>query len=236
MEGGFVAKVDGQYAIRQAGARVICTVRTGYLTEHPEVEPFETTGRCHACDEALVANYENELFFVRCANCELLHHFGWFPPNALLARTPEAALLAHDRVMKTVTELATAGICSICNGPMERTVARTWDDVPVRSPYLAESSGGPVRAWYVCEHCGAWVSVTPGEAVVEHPAVVDLYRAHGVDVLSRPRWELPWLHDESCLTVVGEDPFRVRVTVSVDDDVRALTLDESFAVTEVEFP
>lgn len=138
--------------------------------------------------------------------------------------------------MKTVTELATACICSICNGRMERTIARTWDDVRIHSPYLAESGGGPLRAWYVCEHCGAWVSVMPGEAAVDHPVVVDLYRAHGIDVLSRPRWELPWLHDESRLTVVSDDPFRVRVSDSVDDDVRLLTLDESFAVTEVEFP
>lgn len=86
VEGGFVGKVDGLYAIRQAGTRVICTVRTGSLTELPGVEPFETTGRCHACDGPLVANYENELFFVRCADCEVLHHFGWFPPSALLAR------------------------------------------------------------------------------------------------------------------------------------------------------
>ncbi|MFC6952831.1 helix-turn-helix domain-containing protein [Halorubellus litoreus] len=235
VDGGFIGKDDdGRYYIHQAGARVICTITTGYLTTHPELDPFETDGRCYACDGALAANYTGEMFFVRCVDCETLHTFGPFPPNAVLDRTPADALMAFEHVRRTVKSLADAGICSICNGSMDRTVARTWAEVPIWSPVLDETAGGAVRAWSVCSHCGVWVFVTPGESVLEHPAVVDLYRAHGVDLRSVPRWALPWTIDESCLDVVSDDPFEVRVTIDLDGDVRVLTLDEAFDVVGVE--
>lgn len=234
VDGGFVAKVDGGYAIRQAGARVICSVLTGYLTDHPELEPFETTGECFVCDGSLTARYDDELFVVACAACGQHHTLGWFPPSALVGRTPEEALLAHEQVGKTVTALATAGICSVCNGPMERTVALDWADVPVSSPYLDRERDDPLGAWYVCEHCRAWVNVPPGEAVMDHPAVVGLYRDHGIDISTRPRWELPWTIDGSCFEVVSDEPCRVRVTVALEDDVRVLTLDGEFEVISVD--
>jgi DNA-binding transcriptional ArsR family regulator len=237
VDGGFIEKDGtGRYAIRQAGARVICTVRTGFLTTHPELEPFETTGRCYACDGGLEANYTNEMFFVRCTDCETLHTFGPFPPNGLVGRSPEAALTAFEHLRKTVTSLAKAGICPICNGTTERTVARTWADVPVQTPVLDTTGEGAIRAWHVCSHCGAWASVTPGESVMDHPTVVGLYRAHGVDLRSVPRWALPWTTDESCLDLVSDDPFGVTVTIDLDGDVRVLTLDESFDVVSVDAP
>lgn len=234
LDGGFVRRVDGRYGIRQSGARVICTVRTGYLTDHPELEPFDTSGRCYACDAPLAARYADEMFFVECSVCDRLHSLGWFPPIALRGRTPEEALLAHERVGKATSTLAAAGICPVCNGTMDRTLARDWSEVPVRSPYLDPERDGSLEAWHVCGHCGVWVSVSPGESVVDHPAVVALYREHGIDVLDRPRWELPWTIDESVLEVVSEDPFRVRVTVTLRDETLVVTLDEAFDAVSVE--
>ena len=234
VDGGFVEKAGDMYKIRQAGARVICTLRTGYLTDDPEIEPFETTGRCYACDAPLDARYTDGMFFVECSSCGKLHSRGWFPPNALIGRTSEEALLAGERAMTASITLSVAGICSVCNGPTVRTLSRDWSDVPVRSQYLDEERDEALRAWYVCNHCGAWVTLTPGDSVVDHPAIVELYSDHEIDILSRPRWELPWTIDPSVLEVVSEDPFRIRLTVALENEKRVLTLDEAFDVVSVE--
>lgn len=234
VDGGFVQRVDGTYVLRQAGARVICTLRAGYLTDHPEIERFETTGRCYACEAPLEARYADEMFFVECAACGKLHSRGWFPPNALVGRTPEEALFAGERAMRASVDLAIAGICSVCNGPTERTLSRDLSGVPIRSENLDPERDGAVRAWYVCNHCSAWVTRSPGDAVIDHPAVVALYNEHGIDIRTCQRWELPWTIDTSVLEVVSEDPFRVRLTVALEGDKRVLTLDEAFDVLSVE--
>jgi DNA-binding transcriptional ArsR family regulator len=233
VDGGFVEKVDGQYTLRQAGARVICTVRTGYLTEHPEIDAFETTGQCYACDSPLEAQYTDEMFFVECSACERLHAMMWFPPNGLVGRTPEEALMAAEHAIRADIDLAIAGMCPVCNGTTERTLSRDLSGVPIRSPYLDPERYGTVRAWYVCPHCNAWVTASPGDSVIDHPAVVALYDDHGVDIRACPRWELPWTIDPSALEVVSEDPLRLRLTIAIEGDVRVLTLDEAFDVVSV---
>ncbi|WP_255195776.1 winged helix-turn-helix domain-containing protein [Halorarius litoreus] len=233
LDGEFVQKIDGKYAIRHAGAEVVWAVRRGYLTDHPELEPWETSGRCGTCGEPLYARYADELFFVECHACDRLHHIGPFPPTALADRTPVKALLVHDLVARTNVTLARRGICPMCNARMDRTLARDYSESPVRSFYLDEDDDRGLTAWHVCSQCGVWVSITPMEAVVDHPAVVELYREHGFDLDSVPRWELPWLVDPSNATVVTDDPLRVTVTVAVEDNELVLTLDEGFEVVDV---
>jgi DNA-binding transcriptional ArsR family regulator len=234
VDGGFVEKIDDTYSIRQAGARVICTLRTGYLTDHPELEPFQTTGRCYACDAPLEARYDDEMYIVACSGCERLHTRGWFPPSLLTGRTPEEALLVGERAMRASIALTVAGICSVCNGTTVRTLSRGPSDVPVLTEYVDPERDGGVRDWYVCSHCSAWVTRSPGDAVIDHPAVVALYSDHGTDVRSCPRWELPWTIDASVLEVVSGEPFRVRLTVALEGEKRVLTLDEAFEVVSVE--
>ena len=143
VEGGFVAKVDDVYNLRQAGARVNCRLRTSYLTDHPELEAFETTGCCFACDTPLEARYADEMFFVECPACDRLHTRGWLPPNALVGRTAEEALLVGEATMRASIDLAVAGICPVCNGATVRTLSRDLSGVPVQSQNLdAERDGG----------------------------------------------------------------------------------------------
>jgi DNA-binding transcriptional ArsR family regulator len=233
VEGGFVERVDGGYTIRHAGAEVVWAVRSGSFTDHPEIEPFEAGGRCYECDAPLHARYADEMFFVECSACGLTHTLGIFPPGALAGRTPEEALLAYEQVRRAVRSLVAVGICSVCHGPMGRTVARGWAEAPVQPPYFDPDRELSLMSWYVCDNCGVWVYVTPGEAVIDHPVVVALYREHGIDVRTLPRWELPWVVDESAVEVVSDDPLRVRVTVAVEGDELVLTLDEAFDVLAV---
>ncbi|MFC6731051.1 MULTISPECIES: winged helix-turn-helix domain-containing protein [unclassified Haladaptatus] len=233
VDGGFVEKDDGQYILRQAGARVICTVRTGYLTEHPEIDAFETTGECYACGSPLEAQYTDEMFFVACSACERLHARMWFPPNGLVGRTPEEALLAAEHSVRADIDLAVAGMCPVCNGTNERTVSRDISEVPIQSPVLDPERAGMVRAWYICPHCNAWVTASPGDSVIDHPAIVALYDDHGIDIRACPRWELPWTIDPSALDVVSADPLSVRLTVGIGGDGLVLTLDEAFEVVSV---
>lgn len=234
LEGGFIDKLDGEYALRHAGAEVVWAIRRGFLTDHPEIDPFETTGRCVGCDVPLRARYADDMFFVDCHACDRPYSLGWFPPNALAGRTPEEALLVYERVGKANSRLAAAGICPKCNGPMQRTLAREWSDVPVRSEYLDPEYDGMLAAWHVCRNCGVWARVRPGESAMDHPAVLARYRERGIDVRTRPRWELPWLFDESAIEVVSETPFRVRQTVPFEDEELVLDLDEAFDVVSVE--
>ena len=234
VDGGFVEKVDDTYTLRQAGARVICTIRAGYLTDHPEIEPFETTGTCYACEAPLEARYEDEMYHVECSGCDRLHARGWFPPNALVGRTPEEALLVGEAAMRASIDLTVAGICSVCNGTTVRTLSRDLSDVPVESQALDPERDGGVREFYVCRRCSAWVTRSPGDAVTDHPAVVALYDEHGIDIRDCPRWELPWTIDTSVTEIVSEDPFRVRLVVEYEGERRILTLDEAFEVVSAE--
>lgn len=234
VDGGFVEKLDETYSLRQAGARVICTLRTGYLTEHPELAAFEATGRCYACAAPLLARYEDEMYFVECSACDRLHGRGWFPPTVLTGRTPAEALQVGELTMRAALDLAVAGVCPVCNGATERTLSRDGSEIPVLSLSIDPERDGFVRAWYVCSRCSAWLTRSPGDSVVDHPEVVALYDDHGIDIRSCQRWELPWTVDHSVLDVISEDPFRVRLTVALEGDERVLTLDEAFEVVSVE--
>jgi DNA-binding transcriptional ArsR family regulator len=233
-EAGFIEKVGERYHVRHAGLEVVWAVRSGYLTDRPEIGTFETTGRCYACEEPLHARYADEFFFVECSACDRLHSMGWFPPNALAERTPEEALLTYERVHRANNGLAAEGICPKCNGRVERTLARNWSEAPIRSPYFDPELDGALRIWLVCSQCSAYFTLTPGKAVLDHPAVVGLYREHGIDLGEVPRWELPWTLDESVVEIVSEEPFRLRLTVKCEGDEVVLTLDEAFEVLGVE--
>lgn len=234
VDGGFVEKLDGSYSLRQAGARVIWTLRTGYLTEHPELEAFETSGRCYACAAPLQARYEDEMYVIECSACGELHTNGWLPPTVLTGRTPEEALQVGELTMRAALDLAVAGICPVCNGATDWTLSRDGSEIPVTSPSIDPDRDGFVRAWYVCRRCSAWMTRSPGDSVVDHPEVVAFYSDHGIDIRTCQRWELPWTVDHSVLDVVSEDPFRVRLTVALEGDERVLTLDEAFDVVSVE--
>jgi DNA-binding transcriptional ArsR family regulator/Zn ribbon nucleic-acid-binding protein len=234
VDGGFVRKVDSRYSIRQAGARVICTVRTGYLTDHPELPPFETGGQCSACDAALSARYADGMFFVECSACGTHQVRMWFPPNGLIGRTPEEALLAADYAMRAAIDLASAGICPVCNGSTERTLSRRPSEIPIKSAYAEPEHDGVLVAWFICGHCGAWITASPGDAVLDHPAVVALYSEHGIDIRACPRWELPWTVDTAAYETVADDPLQIRLTVTVEDEDLVLTLDEAFEVLSVD--
>lgn len=234
LEGGFIQKVDEGYAISHAGAEVVWAVRRGFLTDRPQIDPFETAGRCGSCGEPLYGRYADELFVVECHACGQLQHIVPFPPKALVDRTPAEALLVSDLVERAMMALAMDHICPMCYARANRTLARDASESPVRSSFLDEGHDRGLTAWYVCTQCGVWISITPRDAVVDHPAVVELYRDHGVDLATVPRWELPWLVDPSNDEIVSESPLRVRVSVAVDGDELVLTLDETFAVVDVE--
>lgn len=235
LEGPFVRKTDDGYTLRHAGINVVRTIVKGSFTDRPRIAPFETGGACIACDEPLHAEYEHEMTFVRCSACRTMHAMGMFPPGALAGRTGHEMLAAFERWMRCAFHLSVDGICSTCLGRTTGTLVRDSGDVQIKAPVDAtDFPSFEFGIKYQCERCDVWDFGSPGEHVLDHPAVVGFHRDHGIDLNAVPYWELDWVVTNERTTVVTEEPLRVRVTIPLAEAELRVTLDESFSVVEVE--
>lgn len=235
LDGPFVRKTDDGYELRHAGINVVRSIVEGSFTDHPCIPPFETGGACVACGEPLHAEYEHEMVFVRCSACRTMHAMGMFPPGALAGRTGHEVLAAFERWMRCAFHLSVDGICSTCRGRTTGTLVRDPEDVQIKVPVdPTDFPSFDLGIKYQCERCDVWDFGSAGEHILDHPAVVGFHRDHGVDPNTVPYWELDWVVTNERTTVVAEDPLRVQVTVPLDTEELRVTLDETFAVRDVE--
>lgn len=235
LEGPFIRKTDDGYTLRHAGINVIRSLVEGSFTDHPRIAPFETGGTCVACDEPLHAEYEHEMVFVRCFSCRTMHAMGMFPPGALAGRTADEMLAAFERWMRCAFDLSVNGICSMCRGKTTGTLIRDVEDIQIKVPVdPTDFPSFELGIKYQCEHCDVWDFGSAGEHILNHPDVVAFHRGYGIDSNTVPYWELDWVVTNERTTVVAEDPIRVQVTIPLDTEELRVTLDETFAVHDVE--
>jgi hypothetical protein len=74
---------------------------------------------------------------------------------------------------------------------------------------------GPVPARFECETCGTTMRCPVTLTVLDHPAVVSLFRDHGRDVGNRPIWNVGPEWGER---VVSRDPWCIVVSVALDGE------------------
>ena len=231
LTGQFVRKVedeDGEsvgYDFRQAGRAVIRSVLAGTLNQNPELDPFEVTGECVDCGGTLQAAYRDEHLLIRCADCDRPHGAYEFPPGGLEDRTRDEILTAFNQRARHLACLSKDGVCPECNGRMVTTVERADGE---------ERMGLSVKVDYECQRCHLHTASSVGLALLDDAEVVSFYRDHGIDLNEVPYWTLEWCVTDRHTTVESEDPWRLRVEVTLDDETLVARLDGDLAVVATE--
>jgi len=223
--GQFVRKTEDGYEFRQAGRAVIRSVLAGTLNQSPELDPFPVEGACVDCGHGLRARYEEEHFHIECPECGRPHGGYPFPPGGLEDRTREEALDAFNQRARHLSCLSKDGVCPECNGRMETGVGYATGE---------DAMGLEVRVDYECARCNLTTSSSTGLALLDDAEVVSFYRDHGVDLNDVPFWTLDWCVTDAHTEVASEDPWRLRVTIELDDEELVATLDGDLAVVSTE--
>ena len=238
LDGRFVRKDDEGYRLTHAGRRAARAVRAGALTGSVAFDPIDLEDPCPVCGEdGLRAGCADGDVTVACEGCGRSILTLPLPPGGS-DEPPEALLESVDRHTRSRLALASRGNCPECAGSVEAELARPPDRL------LADLAGAGAeekteeteattraQARVSCPTCG-WRLATPVVlAVIDHPAVVAFYHEHGHDVRDRPVWNVG---EEWRETVLSTDPWCVRVSTSLDDEVLSLLVGRDLTVVETE--
>lgn len=224
LTGQFVIRTDRGYDLRNAGKRVVQAVLSGSFNEHPHVEPFTVDSPCTRCGGSLRARYEDEQLSIVCPDCERGHGTYPFPPGGLNDRSREELLTAFDQRVRHVYCLAADGVCPACGGRMETTIIREGTCC----------LGVGLRAEHVCEQCNHDLCSAIGLSLLDQSDVVAFHNEHGIDLSSTPYWRFEWCVSDDRTTVLAEEPWRLRVTISLGGEELLIDLDADLAVCRVE--
>lgn len=223
----YVSETDEEYRLTYAGRKVARAIEGGTYTDTVDRERVPVADPCPFCaTEALELRTVDNYTSVACGDCERILLTLPFPPGGHRSHDDSELPRAFDRHNRHRIALMTDGVCPECGAAVERTVERPPEQI--REGLLDESgdrvhdeSGDRVRLELSCESCGHRMRCPVTLSVLAHPAVVAFYRDHGEDVRERPLWNVgaEW---REC--VVSTDPWCVRVSTRLDDEVLDLFL------------
>lgn len=250
LEGQFVRQHDdgAGYEIRTAGLKVVRSVVAGAGVRDEELEAGEIDEACSFCGAPTAISYRDGLVIHACTECE-----GATPERTdtegVLGLVPfDPAGLAnrsHDEIRAAATVAALRGIqtlfeglCPACSGPVDGSLEYCPDHDETG---ICEHCGAKTmaRARFQCRICRNHKIAPPRALALFHPAVISFYDDHGVstrvradDYASVKRFSD--VMDAHRVELVSEDPPRVTVSVSRDDDELQVTFDETVRVADVQ--
>lgn len=224
LTGTFLHKAEEGYTFTWSGERIVRTILAGGYGTPIEFDSVPVEGPCPACGEdALQAGAETVTIRVRCADCD--GSIASFPltPGLAADREPEAVVRAAERRTRSDFDDIFAGDCPKCAGRLDREI-RELNPLP-EDPYLTVNR---------CRECLAPFGLPLSMWALSHPATVAFYWNHGIDIRSKPIWELfSYLGDGGWTVEAESDPRTYRVTLREDGDELRLAFDDDLAVTDV---
>ncbi len=221
LTGQFVQKTNDGYELRTAGERVVQAILAGSFTEHPRRE-IAIDDPCTQCGATLAASYADEMLTIECPECGHGHGEYPFPPGGLHDRTDAEILEAFDQRIRHLHCLAKDGVCPECNGRMETTIERGGECC----------LGAGLRATNVCLQCDHELCSAVGLGILDQSDVVGFYQDHGRTLSEIPYWRLEWCVSDDPVTVLEEDPWRLRVDVSLGGETLQVTVDGDLTVLD----
>lgn len=224
LTGQFVVRTEEGYDLRNAGERVVQAVLAGSFNEHPQIEPFTGDAPCTRCGALLCVRYEDEQLTLDCPECGRGHGTYTFPPGGLHDRSHEELLTAFDQRVRHLHCLAADGVCPACSGRMRTTIVHEGDCC----------LGVGLRADHVCEQCNHTLCSAIGLSLLDHSAVVAFHNDHGIDLNSTPYWNFEWCVSDDHTTVRSEDPWRLRVSISLGEETLSVDLDGNLSVIDTD--
>ena len=234
LTGQFVTEVDGRYVLEYAGHRVIDAIQSGVFHTSPTVDPVEAPGSCVYCGATPTFAYDDHLATVACPDCETKLLEYPFDPGGFQDRSLQEAIGAFDRRTRFKWRLASDGVCFVCAG----RVSVAYTDAAVELDHhdrYAEffAADHPALFHLSCQNCSFYSYVPVGVRLLDEPTVVGQLSARGVDLTSRPLWELPFVVDAERVSVCDRDPWRVRVDAPTPGGTVGVTLDADGRIDSV---
>lgn len=219
----FVRKTDPGYELRTAGERVVQAILAGSFTEHPR-RNIDISDECVKCETGLVARYDDEMIAIECPACGQGHGEYPFPPGGLHDRTDQEILAAFDQRVRHLHCLAKDGVCSECNGRMETQIE--WGE--------SCCIGADLRATHRCQQCAHELCSAVGLGLLDYFEVITFYGEHDVPLSRTPYWRLEWCVDDEPVTVLEEDPWRLQVAITVEEETLEVVVDGDLSVLETQ--
>jgi hypothetical protein len=220
--GTFARQTETGYELTFAGEQVIGAVLSGAYTDSGNIDPIDIDDPCHHCDGQIRAHYNNEHVRIACDDCGMLVTAFGVPPGILDDRDRADLPFVFSQWIKSEYIQVLSGFCSACTGPINTTI----DDDP----------NGQFRTLSVehrCTRCGRTLSSVLGSTFIDHPTVIRFHDQHGIDLRTTPLWQVGWFFEDHA-TIVSENPLRIRITATIDDDTLSLLVDDDLTVIESE--
>lgn len=244
LEGHFVRKTDEGYELGQVGNRVVQAVLSGTMTEAPLLERTRIDHRCEFCGADTEIGYTKGYLGLYCTECpgnttdEVPEEFrGYlraqpFPPAGLQSRTATEIHRAAFTWGNLQRLSLASDLCPICSARLDTTmdICETHDfdgdfcetcdrrrlvSITTRCTNCIIEGGGPLRTFLLAD-----------------TEVLAFLTTHGINPLAastEPWAKLETRNEE----IVSTEPAVVRLTLVVDGDTIALTVDSDLSVIDV---
>ena len=224
LRGSLIEQDEAGYRLSDVGHEFVAVLLSSRFDPDGGVAVPDQTVSCLLCSAAARPAVTDGRLLVECDDG---HTFGaTVGPDVLAEQSvPDALDIALFHALSDL-RLALAGICAICDGPVEQHDTAGGSRV-------ATDPEQPSHAFlFVCRRCGGMVRAPAQLCVADHPRVTGLLFDHGVDV-RESLWSGVADHLGPARRVEGPPP-RIAVPVTAGDDSICLTLDETATVVEVE--
>jgi len=250
LRGHFVRKTADGYALDHPGRRVVEAIRSGAVTDDPELERTPVDDRCPTCERPLEIQWRDGSVEVFCSACESRWDRSWgrvggpeetesgylgrlpFPPAGLRGRTPSEVLRAAHAWTNLELLAVGSGICPRCAASVDSELEACSDherdgvcsNCRSRFAVLLKAS---------CPNCPYKIGCAAGLGLLSSPELLAFVLDHGMDLFSPGSvLRLDRFLNEYDETVRSTDPLRVTLTFSADGDELALTVDGNGDVVE----
>jgi len=220
----FVDRDEDGYTMRAEGLALYRLIRAGTVNRRASVEPFEVGLDCYFCGAPVEGEYEDGTFELRCPGCEHVYAHTQLPPSTVETGDTGDLLERVDQYNRHEMLAYAREICPTCVSPLET------EFVPGEDVWSEGSERFDVFVASECDHCGANHYMSVGLAVLYRPEVVAFFHDHGVDVTSRPHWEIEWAMTDERLTVRSTDPWEVALSIPCEDERLELVVDDDLSV------
>lgn len=215
------------YDLTAAGKRVVGAVLSGSYSKQFDADGMETEASCLECGDPMKLRFRDGGVKVSCPDCGDYTDFD-VPPSAFKAWPREEIPAVVDRWLDRMHWSAEKGFCPNCDGRFDRSVCAATDD---DAPEWLRGTDFEAIVGYECRRCGdSWTTVVPIVALM-HPAVVAFHYEYGIDLRETPPWDLDWIRPKLA-TVTNQRPLRIEIPVTIEDETRVFTFDESLDVVE----
>lgn len=252
LSGHFVRKTEDGYALRQAGRRVVQSVLSGAVTETPVLELTKIDEPCQVCGTPIAVSFHEERVEMYCTECPGLFgesmrtggpvsqtddgYLGYLPlpPAGVKGRTPREVFQAAWTWGNLLMLSMASGVCPRCSAAVDFSID------------VCEAHDATDGLCDVCDrHWAASINLSCTNCIFDLDGALSLgllantnllafLTAHGLNPISPESiTEIDRAQENYDEEIVAVDPFKARLTFTVNHETLSLTVDDDLKVVDV---